>query len=401
MKLLWIGIDFNKEIEEELWLYKAKILSGAVSQKSLISGIDNHGFTDMDTINSYRYPCFPKGPRRVVRREWSRTGTSKDVSVSYFNFKYISHFFRKKALKKEIRKWAENIPQEEEIVAFVYSMHSPFLEAAKELKRVHKKTRVALIVLDLPQFMDMGMSSLKKFLKAIDWKNICKLLKCVDKYILYSKHMAEYLHLKDGAWMVMEGSYDPSLLIDDSEVQKNGKKISIMYSGVLDLRYGIRELLDAMNLLDDRYELWLTGTGNAVPLIKERAEKDNRIQYYGFLPSRRDLLKKQHEATMLISTRDPSEEASVYCFPSKIFEYMVSGNPVLSTKIKGIPDEYFAYLVGLETITPENIANSIQTIADMDPAERGKLGNAGKDFVLKEKNNLSQTRKMLDFVGGV
>ena len=34
---------------------------------------------------------------------------------------------------------------------------------------------------------------------------------------------------------------------------------------------------------------------------------------------------------------------------SKIFEYMVSGNPVLSTRIKGIPDEYFDYIIPLDS----------------------------------------------------
>ena len=76
--------------------------------------------------------------------------------------------------------------------------------------------------------------------------------------------MAEFLGLKDGTWTVMEGSYDASLLVEDKDVEKDQSKISVMYSGVLDLRYGIRELLDAFDKLDDGYELWLTGNGNAV-----------------------------------------------------------------------------------------------------------------------------------------
>ena len=323
MKLLWIGINYNEEIRSELLSYQAKILSAAVSQESLTAGIDSLGYKNMDTINSYKYPVYPRGPFNVERKEWKRTSESKDISVGYLNIKYLSHPSRSAALKQEAKKWTQCVPEDEEVLAFVYSMHSPFLAAAQELKKWHKKTTIALLVPDLPQFMDMNMSRVKKILKDIDWKNICKYMQCVDKYILYSKHMAEFLGLKDGSWMVMEGSYDPTLIIDDREIKKDDDKISVMYSGVLDLRYGIRELLDAMPLLGENYELWLTGNGNAVPLIKERAEKDSRIKYYGFLPSREDLLKKQHEATMLISTRDPSEEASAYCFPSKIFEYMV------------------------------------------------------------------------------
>jgi glycosyltransferase involved in cell wall biosynthesis len=158
-----------------------------------------------------------------------------------------------------------------------------------------------------------------------------------------------------------------------------------MYSGVLDLRYGIKELLDAMNMLDDKYELWLTGNGNAVPLIEERAKTDERIKYFGYFPSRLDLLKKQREATMLISTRDPSEPASRYCFPSKIFEYMVSGNPVLSTVIDGIPDEYFNYIIPLESISPEMLSEKIKGVASMDKKNRDEFGDKARRFVLESK----------------
>ena len=167
---------------------------------------------------------------------------------------------------------------------------------------------------------------------------------------------------------------------------------------MLDLRYGIKELLDAFAELPQNYELWLTGNGNAVPLIEERAKDDNRIKYFGYLPTRLDLLNKQREATMLISTRDPGEEASAYCFPSKIFEYMVSGNPVLSTKIKGIPDEYFNYIVPLETIEKDNLKSKIIEIGNMSREKRLAFGEKAKDFVLKEKNCVKQAERIISFI---
>ena len=61
---------------------------------------------------------------------------------------------------------------------------------------------------------------------------------------------------------------------------------------------------------------------NDEAVIKERAVKDGRIKFLGFLPSRKDLLLKQKQATMMINTRKPDEAASAYCFPSKLFEYI-------------------------------------------------------------------------------
>ena len=277
-------------------------------------------------------------------------------------------------------------------------MHSPFMEAAKEIKKTIPNAKIALIVPDLPQFMDLRMGKLKKVLKKIDWIKIKKLMRCVDKYVLYSKHMAEFLKLKDGSWTVMEGSIKREDVVE-VETQKDNDIISVMYSGVCDLRYGIPELLDGFSLIEDpNFELWITGAGNAAPLIKERAEKDKRIKFYGFLPSREDLLKKQKQATMMINTRKPTEAASAYCFPSKLFEYMLTGNPVLSFDIKGIPEEYFNYLIKMKEVSPECIKESILKEAEMSEEKRLELGKKTKKFVLENKNNIAQANKILEFV---
>ena len=397
MKYLWIGVGNSEEGKAHVITNGAKLLSATVSNDALVSGLDANGVF-CDTLNASQLPVYPKYPEKIVTPfSWTYPNGAKGKSVSYLNYKYINLISKKNSLIKEAKLWAKE-NRAEEVTVFVYQMHAPFMAAAVAVKKVIPNAKTVLVVPDLPQFMDMNMSKVKQVLKSIDWKNIQKYMKYMDKFILYSKHMAEFLKLKDGSWMVMEGSYDPTLIIDDDEIKKDDGKISVMYSGVLDLRYGIKELLDTMLLLDDNYELWLTGNGNAVPLIKERAETDPRIKYYGFLPSRLDLLKKQHEATMLISTRDPCEKASAYCFPSKIFEYMVSGNPVLSTVIKGIPDEYFNYLVEMHSTSPDDIKIAILKVANMTFDERKKLGEAGKNFVLDGKSNIKQAELILNFV---
>ena len=397
MKYLWIGVGNSDEGRAHILKNGGKLLSASTSNDSLVAGLEACDIC-CDTINSCRLPVYPRYPEKKIKPyTWTTAVGGEGQSVGYLNFKYINLLSKKNALVRAASDWARK-NKDADVTVFVYQMSTPYMAAAVAVKRIIPKAQFVLVVPDLPQFMDMNMSRLKKILKAMDWKKIQKYMRSVDKYILYSKHMAEFLGLKDGTWTVMEGSYDASLLVEDKDVEKDESKISVMYSGVLDLRYGIRELLDGFALLEGNYELWLTGNGNAVPLIKERAEKDSRIKFYGYLPSRYDLLKKQREATMLISTRDPSEPASAYCFPSKIFEYMVSGNPVISTEIKGIPDEYFDYLVPLKTITPAEIAETIKKVADMDSAQRKAIGDGGRIFILEKKNNVAQAKKMIKFV---
>ena len=396
-KFLWIGMSMSDEQREDIIKNGGKILSANVSQNNLLDGLYENGVV-LDSINSYRLPAYPKYKEKYIKSySWSRYKESEDVSVSYLNLKYAGLYFKTRALVKSAKKWALK-HKDDDVCVLVYSMHSPFMEAAREIKRIVPQARIVLIVPDLPQYMDLGMNRLKTFLKKIDWIKIKALMKSVDKYVLYSKHMAEFLNLKDGIWTVMEGSVNKNdIILSDAEPIRD--KVSVMYSGVCDLRYGIPELLDAFKLIkEENFELWITGAGNAVPLIKERAKEDKRIKFYGFLPSRRDLLKKQKQATMMINTRRPNEEASKYCFPSKLFEYMLSGNPVLSFKIEGIPDEYFKHLIEMKEVSPDCIAKAIEKVADMPEHERQRFGREARDFVLQNKNNVKQAEKILNFV---
>ena len=396
MKYLWIGVCLNDEQREFIINGGGKILSANVSQDALLAGLEQSGLC-FDSINAQRLPYYPTfSHKNIPEFRWSRNGKSTDVSVGYKNVKYLAHIYKTKALLRAAKDWATS-NKDEDVCVFVYSMHSPFMACAAEVKKIIPNAKINLIVPDLPQFMDLHMSKIKKLLKALDWRKIRRYMRSVDKYILYSKHMAEFLKLKDGTWTVMEGSFDASLIVEEEPI-KSVDKLPIMYSGVLDTRYGIPELLEAFSTLDERFELWFTGTGNAVGLINEHAERDPRIHNFGFLPSRRDLLLKQKQAAMLISTRRPDEPASDYCFPSKLFEYMISGNPVLSCHIGGIPDEYFNYLVEMKSTNPSDIKQAILAVAEMTEEERLNLGNSAREFILNEKNNVSQARKILDFV---
>ena len=396
MKYLWLGMEINDTLRDRILAHNGKLLSGMISQENWLTGLDSFGI-DMDSINAYK---FPLSMRQVSRETWTRPGGGNAVSVGYVNKRYVNSLARKKAMIREAHDWAaaQTDPQ---VTVFIYSMHSPFLAAALEVKRVIPTAKILLIVLDLPQFMDLGMNRVKKLLKWVDWQYIRRALRKIDRFVLYSVHMADFLHLKKGSYCVLEGSINEADVLEETP-EKPEDTVAVMYSGVTDLRYGLPELLDAFSLLEgDRYRLWITGSGNAVPLIEERAKQDSRIRYLGYLPSRRDLLLKQKEATMLINVRKPDEAASAYCFPSKLFEYMISGNPVLSFRIPGIPEEYFDYLIPMEQATPAAIAESIRQVAYMSPEERERVGVRCREFVLREKNKTAQAGRLLTEAKGL
>lgn len=396
MRDLWIGMCTDENLKKHIIANNGKILSASVSQDNIVDGLVENGVV-FDSINSFRVSPYPAYKEKKIKEyRWHRTKDSDDVEVGYLNLKYIGLYFKKLALKKAARNWAKNHKGASPTV-YVYSMHSPFMAAATKVKKILPDAKIVQIVPDLPQYMNLSPSRLTKILKAIDWIGIKGYMKSVDKYVLYSKHMAEFLGLEDGTWMVMEGTVNlKDIITDDTEIKKEK---AIMYSGVCDLKYGIPELLSAFEMIEDKeLELWISGVGNAVDLIKEHSQKDERIKYLGFLPSRQDLLIKQKSAMAMINVRKPTEVASKYCFPSKIFEYMLSGNPVLSFKIEGIPDEYFNHLIEMKAASPEYIAETIKYVTNLSEEERQTIGKSGRTFVLENKNNIAQTKKMKDFI---
>lgn len=402
MQMLWIGcLESNEEFRN-----KAKkgydLASAQVSQQNLVNGIEQVSGYTLDSINGSVLPPYPVYEDRIVKPVvWSHSDGAFDISVGYKNDKYVNRVNCKQSMIAVAKDWIEKRYQGGELKVLVYSMRSAPMAAACYIKKKIPIAKIFLIVTDLPQFMDLGQSKLKAALKKIDWISIKRMQKKFDGFILYASKMAEYLKIPNGKWMLMEGSYDPSESVADETkiiVDKDTtKKKVIMYSGKLDKEYGISMLLDAfMQIEDKEVELWLTGGGNAEVYIKEYTLKDKRIKFYGFLPSRGEVLDLQKQASLLVNMRLPSEPASAYCFPSKLFEYIATGVPVMSFKLEGIPEEYYPYLITVEDESKDSLKEAMEKSLTMEDIQA--YGGKAKSFVCTLKNKETQSKRIFDWI---
>ncbi len=395
-QILWIGcLESDEEFKT-----KAKkgydLASAQVSQKNLLYGIEEVSGIVCDSINGSVLPPYPVYQDRIIEPvTWEHKLGSMDMSVGYKNDKYINRVNCKKAMLKAADEWCKTRYKGSDVIVFVYSMRSAPMATACRIKEKIPQAKIYLIITDLPQFMDLGQSRVKAVLKKIDWQSIKKMQKKFDGFILYAEKMAEYLEIPSNKWILMEGSYDTAEQI--AAVKE--KKKAVMYSGKLDEQYGIKMLVDAfMSIQDSEIELWITGGGNTEGYIKACARRDNRIKFYGFLPSRQDVLRKQAAASLLVNMRLPSEAASGYCFPSKLFEYMATGTPVLSFDIAGIPREYLHYLYIIKEETVDALAKAIEETLNLDEASLQEKGNRARAFVINEKNTRTQCSKICEFI---
>jgi glycosyltransferase involved in cell wall biosynthesis len=265
-----------------------------------------------------------------------------------------------------------------------------------EVKRILPDSKIVVIVPDLPLNMDMS-SLVQRILKKIDWRIIKRLMCSVDKYILYTRHMADYLNLRPEQWIVVEGLIDESKVQDYPVPSKYEKKVCL-YMGTLKKEYKIDKFVEAFIIANiPNTELHIYGNGDLKNELIRISQKYHTIKYCGYVSSDEafNIMKK---ATLLVNPRPTNDDYTRYSCPSKTFEYMASGTPLLTTKLLGIPDEYFEYVYSFEDESIEGMASTLKRILIKDDLELNKQGLRAREFIKKYKSNYKQCEKVVKFL---
>lgn len=214
-----------------------------------------------------------------------------------------------------------------------------------------------------------------------------------DGYILLSKYMNEIVNQRKQPYMVMEG------IAQECPRTENMKKtLAVMYAGGLTQDNGIEILLEGFcKLAHPRAELWICGDGPLKEYVEGYAQEYENVLYHGILPNH-EVQRMEQEAAVLIAPRFSKNDFTKYSFPSKTIEYMTSGTPVILTRLKGIPEEYFDYAYILEDETSEGVLELLGEALSEDEKVRGEKGQKAREFVLTHKNYLVQSERILAFL---
>ena len=202
--------------------------------------------------------------------------------------------------------------------------------------------------------------------------------------------------------LVMEGDVDPG---DANPAREAGTADAsqseriLLFSGTLSTINGIELLLASFRHLPEAgYRLWIFGRGPLEPLVRETAMEDERVVFFGFVPTQEEVLRRQRKATVLINLRLHDHLINRYTFPGKLREYMLSARPVISTAAPGIPKEYHDYVYILENETPDGLARLLREVCSKPPAELDEFGRRACEFVLRNKNWTVQTQRIYEFI---
>lgn len=393
MKILYVGC-FVDPCQTDLIerKFKAAItVSATTFQRAFLAGFQKYN-TKPEIINAPDIGSWPQRCKGIYIPESESSYYGLNCyNVGFFNVSFFKQWSILLSLKKRIRAWL-NKYKDEEIIIVVYSLLYPYLKAAIDLKSDFPNVRICCIVLDLPEYFGDNNSILYRFL-GFSSQKIYSIAKEVDSYVLLTEHMKIPLNVRNRPWLLMEGIYSP---VQINSIKKQEK--TILYTGKLDARFGIRSLVDYFSKLKGKdYRLWICGNGLDRDYVVKKSKEDSRIIYYGQV-NQNFVFEKQREASLLINPRKPEGEYTKYSFPSKTMEYLASGTPTLMYYLPGMPKEYEDKIVFFKDSSEETFLSVLEEWLNKPQEELNAFGKKASDFIINNKTSDMQIARFLDFI---
>lgn len=300
--------------------------------------------------------------------------------------------------RKEIKKWIREKSNNEKIL-ICDSLVIPLCYEARKLCRSNGIRSYAYVT-DYPSLATSIKSTSRYSLKSLLQRGFDNFadrdIRKYDGYILVAEKLIELIKPQKGNYIVVEDLAEIPVRLNRD--MPHNEKFTILYGGALCERFGINKLADAITMLpDNNVRMLFYGSGESVEYIKKLEEKDKRIIYGGVVPYD-ELQTIQKKADLLVNPRPSDEVFAGYSFPSKTTSYMISGTPVLTTKIPGIPSDYYPFLLFFTAETTEGIAEMIQKVSKMSPEILYERGKEAFDFLVNNKGSKKQTQRIVLFL---
>ena len=398
MKILYFGTICEKEHYERIYAdFRSKpSVAPFTFESALLKGFAENG-AELEAVSFPVIPAFPKskhlawGFRKEVLESGYRTTWISTVNIS--GIKQLSQRFTSALL---LKKWLKDNEQEEKAV-LIYSAYQPVSKSIVTLcKKYH--TKCYAVIPDLPRDMYRiaRVNPVKKTLSRFYVRAAEQVQGKFDGYIYLTEKMKDVIN-PDAPYTIVEGianvSEGGTIALEDKAPGK-----VIMYAGALNEKLGIGNMIQAfMRLPHQDARLWLFGSGDFEEEIKKYATKDPRIEFWGRV-SRQEILRYEQQATLLVNVRNDQDEFTRYSFPSKVIEYMLSGTPMLMTKLSGIPDEYEKYTYCIYDNGIETIRAEMERICSQPSDVLMAFGEQAQQFIVSEKNSYRQVKKIMQLI---
>ena len=365
-----------------------------VLQWHLYNGLCQNLKTEIKLFNVMPVGSFPQYCKKafIGGGNFSTRYCDKNENIGFCNVKGIRRFIQQEKIYHALYKWCKGNADKK--VLFVYTISETFMTPIRKIKSVYPDVKICAIVADLPDMV--SLSRKKSLLLRIYEKGYSKRsyqgIESIDAFVLLTKQMADYMKIKQ-PFCVVEGIATQT---NNIPAKSDSGEKNILYTGTLHEKFGILNLLDAFEKISDNsYRLIICGIGDSEDEIKKTALIDKRIDFKGQV-TREEALELQSRATVLVNPRQNTEEFVKYSFPSKNLEYMSSGVPLVAYKLDGIPDEYDDYIFYVRDNSADALRDKLVEVCES--SESAERAEKAREFVLAEKNEVEQTRKIVELL---
>ncbi|WP_312654557.1 glycosyltransferase [Proteiniclasticum sp.] len=366
---------------------------------NLIKGLEHHdkyNFTYISARPVTDYPFFPK--LKLKKNKWSVSLDDKKIEIleiPYINsgiFKIFTRFFS--ALFYSLTNYHS---KNNKAGVIVYSVHIPYMIVGLLISKLYNIDYIAIWT-DPPAVRTNVESSVKSKLRNIELYLSKLLMKKSTKIVSVTKFLAEDF-APGKPYLVMEGIINQNEINYSSQLDENRNDdlIRIVYTGSVNEKYGIKNIIDGfLSMQNKNAILEIYGRGDFENELEKITNTNKNVIYKGFVPNS-EIILIQRKADFLINARSNNEEFVKYSFPSKTLEYMLSGTPLVTTMLIGIPQEYKEYLIILEDNMPITIGEKLDQIVQYTNQERSLIGKKAREFA-ETKNYIDQAKKIIDLL---
>jgi glycosyltransferase involved in cell wall biosynthesis len=336
--------------------------------------------------------------KKWVSNDKETEGNTEYCYLPFLNLPVLKHLFIFIFSFLTLIQWNFNSKKNSKlIICDVLSVTSSI--ASLMASKIFRVKSVA-IVTDVPNYMVDYTTQKKSIIKVLMTKlyvATCNyFITKYDHYIFLTEQMNQLVNPKHKPYVVIEGMVDSDMKYHSNNLEEKYREKVIIYAGALFEKYGVKKLIQAfMKLEMPESRLWLFGSGELIDDIIKYERIDSRIKYFGVIPNN-EVVKEEMRATLLVNPRPSAEEFTQFSFPSKNMEYMVSGTPVVTTKLQGMPQEYLDYVYLFQNESEEGITETLNNILNSHEMDLYTKGKMAKNFVLNEKSNIFQSRKFIE-----
>lgn len=366
-------------------------------EESLLDGIFYSTLKIPHFISAPYFPSFPKDSKFLfIKGRSSFTKKYIFIGISYLNIPILKNFWKFSILKKTLNK---NILKTSPEIVICNTLNLAQL-AAVACSTTKNKCIKSVIIMDLPIFPGDCSIGYQFYLRYIEWPLVKFALRKFDYFIVATRNISNLLNLPSNRISVLDGIYS-SKKYGPKELKLNLKKKpkeqfptnTIMYSGSLDQRYGVKSLVDSFRQETSiSANLIICGSGPLRKYIENSANEDSRIRYLGLMDVE-SLRQLQASVDLLVNPRDNFGDYNLYSFPSKTLEYMASGTPVLMNKLSCMSSDYDDLIYYRDT--NETFLEAIKRVLCIPINERTNRAYSAQKFVLSSKTSSKQVDRIL------